>query len=152
MKKEHNPAIPYVDSKHYHGDCRRHQQNLPRVPLLVPASVDTGDPNKSTFHVKVTNIGHGGCKFCSHDLINHASLVTMTFYIQRGHEFTAATPITGRIVHVHKKGEFYYVNCDFRGALHHEHGIQEIIDANMKPVVKEELNKTPEANSNVANN
>ena len=35
--------------------------------------------------------------------------------------------ITGRVVHVHHKGEFYYVNCDFRGAMY-EHGIQELIE------------------------
>ena len=132
LKQDHNPVIPYIDTKHYQGDCRRHQQNLPRIPLLVPASVDVGDATKSIFHVKVTNICNGGCRFVSHDLVNHAGLVTMTFYIQRGDEFTAATPITGRVVHVHHKGEFYYVNCDFRGAIHYEHGIQELIEFHTK--------------------
>ena len=132
QKREHNPVVPYIDTKHYQGDCRRHQQNLPRIPLVVPASVDVGDPTKDPFMVKVLNIAHGGCYFHSNNLLNHSGLVTLTFYIQRGREFTAATPITGRIVHVHHKGESYHVNCDFRGAIHQEHGIQELIELHSK--------------------
>jgi len=132
LKKPHNPAVEYIDTKHYQGDDRRNRQNLPRVSLLVPASVDVGDPSKKPFTVKVINICHGGCSFWSHDLVNHSGLITMTFYIQRGGEFTAGTPITGRVVHVHRKGEFFHVNCDFRGAIHYEHGIQELIELNLK--------------------
>lgn len=130
--KEHNPAIKFIDTTHYKGDDRRRQENLPRVPCLVPITIDDESPKKEPFYGKCINICHGGGKIFTHELVNQQSLIKITFYLQKGDDFHACTPITGRVVHVHKKGSNYIVNVDFRGAVFHEHGIQELIDLNSK--------------------
>ena len=130
--KEHNPAVKFIDTTHYKGDDRRRQENLPRVPCLVPITIDDESPKKEPFYGKCINICHGGGKISTHELVNQQSLLKITFYLQRGDDFHACTPITGRVVHVHKKGNNYVVNIDFRGAVFHEHGIQELIDLNSK--------------------
>ncbi len=130
--KDHNPAVKFIDTTHYKGDDRRRQENLPRVSCLIPVTIDDESPEKKPFYGKCLNISHGGGKLVSHELINQQSLVKITFYLQRGGDFVSCTPITGRIVHVHRKGNNFVANIDFRGAVFYEHGIQELIDLNLK--------------------
>ena len=130
--KEHNPAVKFIDTPHYKGDDRRRQENLPRVSCLVPVTIDDESPEKKPFYGKCLNISHGGGKIFTHELVNTSSLLKITFYLQRGDDFISCTPITGRVVHVHRKGDNYIVNVDFRGAVFYEHGIQELIELNSK--------------------
>ena len=130
--KDHNPVVKFIDTRHYKGDDRRRQENLPRVSCLIPVTIDDESPEKKPFYGKCLNISHGGGKLVSHELINQQSLVKITFYLQRGGDFVSCTPITGRIVHVHRKGNNFVANIDFRGAVFYEHGIQELIDLNLK--------------------
>ena len=130
--KDNNPAVIFIDSEHYKGDDRRRQENLPRVSCLVPVTIADESPSKEPFYGKCLNISHGGAKIFTHELINQQSLLKITFYLQRGDDFVSCTPISGRVVHVHRKGTNYVVNVDFRGAIFHEHGIQELIDLNIK--------------------
>lgn len=130
--KDHNPAVKFIDTTHYKGDDRRRQENLPRVSCLIPVTIDDESPEKKPFYGKCLNISHGGGKLVSHELINQQSLVKITFYLHRGEDFVSCTPITGRVVHVHRKGNNFVANIDFRGAVFYEHGIQELIDLNLK--------------------
>jgi len=130
--KDHNHIVKYIDTPGYRGDDRRRPENSPRVPCMVPVTVDDESPDKEPYYGKVMNIGHGGCKLFTHELVNQSALLKITFYLQRGEDFHKCTPITGRVVHVHGKGSNYVVNVDFRGAIHYEHGIQELIDINSK--------------------
>ena len=119
-----NPAKMFVDNTTYRGDCRR---SKPRYKVLVPATLVERD--KEPEMVKVVNIGHGGCKFVGHNLVNTQGSVSMQFYLHCSeNEWRAATPIHGRVIHVHQKNDLYIVNVDFKGSIFHEHGIEQLIE------------------------
>lgn len=119
-----NPAKMFIDNSSYRGDCRR---NTSRFKVLVPATMQ--QPEHQPEMVKVINIGHGGCKFIGHTLVNTQGSISLQFYLHCDeNEWRAATPIHGRVVRVHSKNELFVVNVDFKGSIFHEHGIEQLIE------------------------
>ena len=131
-RKEHNPAVKYIETKTYEGDDRRGLQNSPRVPCLEPVSIDDEDPKTRPFIGKAVNIGPGGAKILLHEVLNKSSIVMVTFYKHVGEDFEPCVPLTGKVAHVHARRDGWFVaNIDFRGAVYHEHGVETIMNQNI---------------------
>ena len=100
--KEHNPAVKFIDTTHYKGTTGE-DKKISKSTLVLFRSQLMMNHQKEPFYGKCINICHGGGKISTHELVNQQSLLKITFYLQRGDDFHACTPITGRVVHVHKK-------------------------------------------------
>ena len=70
-----NHEVKFVDSKHYRGDCRRHQK---RYPVVLPATLVY---NENEGVVKVLDISMGGCKMVANSHCSPHAKISMTFYI-----------------------------------------------------------------------
>lgn len=118
--------VQFIDSKHYRGDDRR---AYPRYKIIVPAQLQYNETDEV---VKVTDLSHGGCHILLTTLLNVQNAIKLSFFVgQAGGTYTLGTPIHGRVVHIHKRSHGYSANIDFRGALFAEHGVEDIIQAQM---------------------
>ena len=144
-KKQHNPAVKWIDTKTYEGEVRRGLQNSPRVPCLEPCSIDDEDPKTRPFIAKAINIGPGGAKILLHEILNKASIVMITFYRHAGEDFEPCVPVTGKVAHVHKRKDgWFQCNIDFRGAVDHEHGIEDLMNDNIRRLQEQIKSKEEE--------
>lgn len=134
-KKEHNPAIPTVESPHYSGLCRRSQQNLPRIPCVEVCSISDKNPETKAFIGKCIQIGPGGCRIILHEVLNKSSIVMINFYITQGEEMLAGVPMTAKVANVHHRKDGWYVaSLDFRGPVFESHFVERIMLDNFNKI------------------
>lgn len=121
-----NDVVRYIDSKHYRGDDRRQYR---RINVSLPAKFIHSQDEKI---VKVLDLSMGGCRMMASEHCNPQSHISLIFYtpsLAKEGEFEACFPIFAKIVHSHHhltKG-YFIINVDFRGALFHEHGVEQLI-------------------------
>ena len=141
-KRQNNPIVEWIETKAYRGEDRRALQNSPRVPCLEPCSIDDENPETKPFIGKCVNIGPGGAKILLHEILNKFTIVMITFYKHVGREFEPCVPVTGRVSHIHPRKDGWFVaNIDFRGAVYHEHGIEIIMNDNIRRIEEQEKNQ-----------
>ena len=126
-KREHNPAIPTVESTHYSGLCRRKPGDI-RFSVLEVVLVDDENDATDPYIAKCVNLSDGGCRIVSQTPLNKSAIVMLSFYHHEGEEIIANVPVTAKVVDVHQlKNKMYRINCDTRGVTFVEHGIERIL-------------------------
>ena len=124
---EHNPIIPNVSTHTYEGLCRRKPGDI-RFSVLEVVLVDDENPDEDPYIAKCTNLSDGGCKIISQKPLNKSGIVMLSYYHQEGDEIVANVPITAKVVDVHQlKNKMFRINCDARGVIHAQHGIERIL-------------------------
>ena len=121
-----NYEVRFVDSKHYRGDDRRQYK---RFNVSLPAKLIYNEAEKI---VKVLDLSMGGCRMVVNEHCNPQSNISMIFYtpsLAKVGGFEACVPVYAKVVHSHhyETREHFIINVDFRGALFHEHGVEQLI-------------------------
>lgn len=135
--REHNPIIPNVSTPTYEGLCRRKPGDI-RFTVLEVVLIDNEDPKENPYIAKCTNLSDGGCKIISQKPLNKSAIVMLSYYHQENDEIIANVPLTAKVVAVHQlKNKMFRINCDARGVLHAQHGIERILLSYAKKLIEE---------------